>query len=153
MEKGPRISELVKAMVTLREDNAFDNCVGALINLKETLTIEKYQSLFELLFEVRSIGILRSSTKEFRLCMFIGGLKEELRIIVAMLKPTSLGVTFELDRLQEEEILKKTLSHMHKEMIEVESQEIDEVYEGQPMELQLQGTFLVGMPSSNSDSA
>ncbi len=85
--------------------------------------------------------------------MFIGGLNKEVRITVAMLKPTSLGVTFELDRLQEEEILKKTLSHMHKEMIEVESQEIDEVYEGQPMELQLQGTFLVGMPSSNSDSA
>jgi len=40
---------------------------------------------------------------------------------------------------------------MHKEMIEVESQEIDEVHEEQPT--QVQGTILVGMSSSNSYSS
>jgi hypothetical protein len=31
-------------MVTLKEDNAFDNPVSALINLKQTSTVDKYQS-------------------------------------------------------------------------------------------------------------
>jgi hypothetical protein len=151
MAKGTCYSELVEAMVMLKEDNAFDNLVSALINLKQISTIDKYQSQFELLFEVLFIGIFRSSTDEFWLCMFIGGLNKEVRITVAMLKPTSLGTAFGLARLQEEKIIKETLSPMHKEMLEVESQEIDEVQEEQPT--QVQWTILAGMSFSNSNSS
>lgn len=69
--------------------------------------------------------------------------KEEVRILVVMLKPTSLGAPFGLAKLQEKEILKETLSHMHKEMIEVEGQEIDEVHKEKPTQVQPQGTILV----------
>jgi hypothetical protein len=42
MANGTRISELVEAMVTLREDSAFDNPYRAIINLKQTSTAKKY---------------------------------------------------------------------------------------------------------------
>jgi hypothetical protein len=88
-------------MITLREKSAFDDPIRALINLKQTSIVEKYRSQFEILFKVLSIGIFRSSTEEFWLRMFIGNLKEEVRITVAMLKPTSIGAAFGLARLQE----------------------------------------------------
>jgi ribosomal protein L17 len=67
MTKGTRISKLVEAMVTLREDNAFDNPFSALINLKQTSTVEKYRSQFEVLFEVLSIDILNILQMNFGL--------------------------------------------------------------------------------------
>jgi hypothetical protein len=59
--------------------------------------LDEYQSQFEVLsnriFEL---------TKEFKGSMFISGLKEEVRIIVTMLKQPSLPTTFGLARLQDE---------------------------------------------------
>jgi len=105
MTKGTRISELVEAMVTLREDNAFDNLVSAIINLKQTTTVEKYRSQFEVLFEVLSIGILKYSTNEFWVKTFINGLDVEIRLLLTMLKPTSLQAAFGFTLLHEEEVL------------------------------------------------
>lgn len=93
MAEGTRLSELVDAMVTLREDNAFDDPLGALMNLRQT-SIVKYRSQFEVLFEVISIGILKHSTSEFWVNKFISRLNEEIRKILTILKPISLQVAF-----------------------------------------------------------
>ncbi|GLT53256.1 hypothetical protein SLA2020_265410 [Shorea laevis] len=103
-------------MATLREDGAFDNTIGALINLKQTSTVEKYRSQFEVLYEVLSIGILICSTEKFWVSTFLNGLKEEIRIRITMLKPTLLQEAFGFVRLQEEEILREYLGHMQKEL-------------------------------------
>jgi hypothetical protein len=71
MAKGTWISELVEAMVILREDNAFNNPSRALTNLKQTSTIEKYRLQFEVLFEVLSIGILKNLTDELWVNTFL----------------------------------------------------------------------------------
>jgi hypothetical protein len=92
MAEGTRLSELVDAMVTLREDNAFDDPLGALMNLRQTSIVKKYRSQFEVLFEVISIGILKHSTSEFWVNKFISRLNEEIRKILTILKPISLQV-------------------------------------------------------------
>jgi hypothetical protein len=107
MAKGTQISKLVEAMVTLREDNAFDNSVSALINLKQTSTVDKYRSQFEVLFEVLSIGILKYSTNEFWVNTFISELNVEIRLLLTKLKPTSLQAAFGFfTLLHEEEVLR-----------------------------------------------
>jgi len=107
MAKGTPISELVEAMVILREDNAFDNPSRALTNLKQTSTVEKYRLQFEVLFEVLSIWILKNSTNEFWVNTFIGGLEEEIRVLLTMLKPTSLQAAFGFTLLHKEEVLRR----------------------------------------------
>jgi uncharacterized protein YxjI len=87
MAKGTRLSELVDAMLTLKEDNAFDDPLGALMNLRQTSTVKKYRSQFEVLFEILSIGILKHSTSEFWVNKFISGLNEEIRKSLTILKP------------------------------------------------------------------
>jgi hypothetical protein len=104
MSKGTRIFKLVEAIVKLREDNAFDNPIRALINLKQTSTVEKYQSQFEVL----SIRILTRLNKEFWESRFVSGIKENIKITVTMLKPTSLKAAFGLAKFQEEEFLRRT---------------------------------------------
>jgi uncharacterized protein YxjI len=84
MAKGTRLSELVDAMLTLKEDNAFDDPLGALMNLRQTSIVKKYRSQFEVLFEV---GILKHSTSEFWVNKFISGLNEEIRKSLTILKP------------------------------------------------------------------
>jgi hypothetical protein len=41
---------------------------------------------------------------EFKVSTFLSGLKEEIRIIVTILKPKDLTMAFGLARLQEEEV-------------------------------------------------
>jgi hypothetical protein len=51
--------------------------------------VDEYQSQFEILYN----KITRLS-EDFRVSKFLSGHKEEVRIIVTMLKPTSLLATF-----------------------------------------------------------
>jgi hypothetical protein len=90
-------------MVTLREDNAFDNLVSAIINLKQTSTVEKYRSQFEVL----SIGILKYSTNEFWVNTFVSGLNVEIKLLLTTLKLTSLQAAFGFTLLHEEEALRR----------------------------------------------
>jgi hypothetical protein len=90
-------------MVMLREDNAFDNLVSALINLKQTSTVEKYRSQFEVL----SIGILKYSTNEFWVNTFISGLNVEIKLLLTTLKLTSLQAAFGFTLLHKEEALRR----------------------------------------------
>lgn len=108
MTKGTQIFELVEAIVMLREDSAFDNSIRALINLKQTSTVEKYRSQFEVLSELLSIRILTRLTKEFWVSRFVSGIKENIKITVTMLNATSLKAAVSLAKFQEEEFLRRT---------------------------------------------
>jgi hypothetical protein len=43
-------------------------------------------------------------SEEFKVSTFLSGLKEEVRIIVTVLKPNALTIAFRPARLQEEEV-------------------------------------------------
>jgi len=64
--------------------------------------MDGYQSQYEVLSN-RIPGL----TEEFRVSNFISGLKEEVRIMVTMLKLIALPTVFELARLQEQEVFRR----------------------------------------------
>lgn len=89
--------------------------------------MEEYLSQFEVLSNTTLLGL----TEEFSVSRFLSGLNEEIRKTITMLKSTSLQAAFGLVQLQEEDILRENLGHVHKEPIEMEGQEIVEVLEDQ----------------------
>jgi hypothetical protein len=87
MVKGTQVSQLNEAMGII-----------TLFRLRQTSTLEEYRSQFEPL----SNTILKSFAEEFWVNMSVIGLKEEIRTLVKMLKPTPLLAAFGLAKLQEE---------------------------------------------------
>lgn len=83
--------EFVATLKVRFTPSAFDDLVGSFIKLKQTLTVEEYQSQSKIQSN-RIIGL----SEEFRVNKFLSGLKEELRIMVTMLRPTTLLATFGL---------------------------------------------------------
>ena len=81
---------------------AFEDPVGAFTKLKQTGSVEEYQSTFEILSNK-----VHGVSEDFRISTFLSGLKDELKIIVTMFKPTTLAAAFGLARLQEEEVNRK----------------------------------------------
>lgn len=82
--------------------SAYDDPVEAFTKLQQTSTMDGYQSQYEVLSN-RIPGL----TEEFRVSNFISGLKEEVRIMVTMLKLIALPTVFELARLQEQEVFRR----------------------------------------------
>jgi len=104
MESGSIRSweEFVVALKIRFAPSAYDDPAGAFTKLQQTSTVDEYQSQFEVL----SNRIPRLP-EEFRVSSFVSGLKEELRIMVSMFKPTTLPDAFGLARLQEQEVYRR----------------------------------------------
>jgi len=63
----------------------YNDPVGAFTKLQQTSTVDEYQSQFKVLSN-RILGL----TEYFRMSSFVSGLKDEVQIMVTMLKPTTL---------------------------------------------------------------
>jgi hypothetical protein len=85
--------EFVIALKVRFAPSAFDDPVGAFTKFKQTSTVEEYQTQFEILS-----NRIQGMSEEFKFSTFLIGLKEEVRIIVTMLKPNALTTTFGLAR-------------------------------------------------------
>lgn len=87
MDSGPVRSweDFVVALKVRFSPSAFDDPVGDFTKLKQSSSVEEYQSHFEIL-SIRITGL----REEFRVNTFLSGLKDELRIVVTMLTPTTL---------------------------------------------------------------
>jgi hypothetical protein len=85
----------------------FDDPVGAFTKLKQTSTMEEYQTQFEILSNK-----VQGMSEEFKVSTFLSGLKEEVRITVTMLKPNAL-TTFGLVRSQEKEVNRRNKGHKY----------------------------------------
>lgn len=94
--------DFLEALHTRFEPSAYEDPMGAFIKLRQTDSVEDYQTAFEILSNKIS-GV----SEKFRISTFLSGLKDELRIIVTMFKPNILATAFGLARLQEEEVTKK----------------------------------------------
>jgi len=74
--------------------SACDDPIGAFTKLIQTATMEEYQSEFEALS-----NRISDLNEEFRVHTFLSGLKEEIRIMITILKPNCLSVPFGLAQL------------------------------------------------------
>jgi hypothetical protein len=91
--------DFVSALKTRFAPSAFDDPIGIFTKLKQTSTVEDFQTQFEILS-----NRIQGLSEEFKVSTFLSGLREEIRITVTMLKPRDLTTTFGLARLQEEEV-------------------------------------------------
>ncbi|KAG2679678.1 hypothetical protein I3760_11G062100 [Carya illinoinensis] len=82
--------------------STYEDPVGAFTKLRQTTTVEEYQTEFEVLSN-RISGL----TEDFRISTFISGLRDDLKIMVTMLKPNTISVAFGLAKLQEEEVTRR----------------------------------------------
>jgi len=97
--------EFIVALKTRFAPSAYDDPVGAFTKLLQSSTVEDYQYQFEVLSNK-----IPGLTEGFKVSSFISGLKEEVRIVVTMLKPSNLPAAFGLARLQEEEVWRRNRS-------------------------------------------
>jgi hypothetical protein len=107
MESAPVANweEFVVALKTRFAPSTYDDPVGAFTKLLQSSTVEDYQYQFEILSNK-----IPGMTEAFKVSSFISGLKEEVRIMVTMLKPPNLPAAFGLARLQEEEVWRRNRS-------------------------------------------
>ncbi|XP_042946134.1 uncharacterized protein LOC122279514 [Carya illinoinensis] len=82
--------------------SAYEDPVGQFTKLKQSGTVEEYQTQFEELSNK-----IKGLTEEFRISTFLSGLREDLRIMVTMFKPNTLHAAFGLAKLQEEEVIRR----------------------------------------------
>jgi hypothetical protein len=92
-----RWEDFVSALKAQFAPLIFDDPVGTFTKLKQTSTVEDFQTQFEIM----SNGI-QGLSDEFKVSTFLSSLREEIRIIVTMLKPKDLTMAFRLAKLQEE---------------------------------------------------
>lgn len=87
--------------------NVFMDPVGNLINLSQTTSVEEYKGQFK-----EHANRVRGLSESFKLSFFLNGLKEELKLTVKMMYPTSVSSAYALAKLQEEniQITKRALS-------------------------------------------
>jgi hypothetical protein len=91
LEASGTWAEFIDALKVWFAFSAYDDLIGAFTKLKQTTTMEEYQSQFEVLSN-RIAGL----SEEFWVRNFLSGLKKEIRITVVMLKPTTLTSAFGL---------------------------------------------------------
>jgi hypothetical protein len=99
-------AEFIDALKVRFTLSAYDDPIGAFTKLKQTNTVKEYQSQFEVLS-----NCIAGLSEEFRVRNFLSGLKEEIRITVVMLMPTTLTLAFGLARLQEEEVTRRSRNY------------------------------------------
>lgn len=89
----------------------FDNLIVDFIKLRQTSTMEEYQNDFEIL----SNCIPRLSD-DFRFSTFLSRLRDDIRIMLTMFRPTTLPIAFGLAQLYEEKVwrmFKKSKNNQH----------------------------------------
>lgn len=101
--------DFVSALEVRFGPSAYEDPVGKFTKRKHDDSVEAYQSQFEMLSNKIS-----SISREFRISTFFSGLRDDLRIIVTMFKPSTLSAAFGLARLQEEEVLRHVKSNTNK---------------------------------------
>ncbi|KAA8532322.1 hypothetical protein F0562_032355 [Nyssa sinensis] len=101
--------ELVGALKIRFGPIAYEDPIGVFTKLRQANFVEEYQSQFEILSNK-----IKGITEEFRVSTFISGLRDDLKIPVAMFKPTTLSATFGLARLQEEEVERRSQGYQPK---------------------------------------
>ena len=74
--------EFLVALRVRFNPSAYEDPVGAFTKLKQTRSVEKYQTAFEVLSN-KITGV----SEDFCISTFLSGSQDELRIIVTMLKP------------------------------------------------------------------
>lgn len=86
--------DFVSALKTRFGPSEYKDPVWAFTKLKQVGTVEEYYSQFEALS-----NRIKGLTEEFKISTFISGLRDDLRIMVTMVKPLSLSATFRLAKL------------------------------------------------------
>jgi hypothetical protein len=94
----PTWDAFVQALL-VRFGPAYDDPMEALMRLRQSASVAEYTTQFEALS-----NRLRGVSDKNRLSCFLSGLKDEIRLPVRMLNPTSLVAAFGLAKLQEEYI-------------------------------------------------
>jgi hypothetical protein len=89
-----------KACLVRFGPTAYDDPMESLTRLRQTHSVAAYKAQFEALS-----NRLRGLTKPYKLSYFLSGLKDDIRLPVRMLAPTSLGQAFGLAKIQEEYVL------------------------------------------------
>ena len=89
----------VRALQTRFGGSPYDDPMEALIQLKQTSTVEEYKSQFEALSNQ-----LRGLAESYKLSCFLSGLREDIRFMVRMLNPSNLHMAFGLAKMQEENV-------------------------------------------------
>ena len=84
----------VKALQTCFGVTAYDDPMEVLTRLKQTSTVVAYKGNFEILSN-RIVGLFESH----KLSYFLGGLRDEIRLLVRMLVPKSLNEAFGLAKI------------------------------------------------------
>ncbi|XP_042950388.1 uncharacterized protein LOC122282508 [Carya illinoinensis] len=104
MDSGPigGWDEFISALKVRFGPSTYEDPVGAFTKLRQTTTVEEYQTEFEMLSN-RISGL----TEDFRISTFISGLRDDLKIMVTMLKPNTISAAFGLAKLQEEEVTRR----------------------------------------------
>lgn len=94
--------EFVQAIQVRFASTPFDDLVADFTKLRQVFTVEEYQTEFEVL----SNRIPRLP-EYVRISTFVSGLRDDIRIMVTMFRPTNLPTAFVLARLYEEEVWRK----------------------------------------------
>ncbi|KAF8409204.1 hypothetical protein HHK36_005278 [Tetracentron sinense] len=92
--------DFAKALMVRFGPSQYEDPTALLSKLRQANTVEHYQSQFEELAN-RTDGLNES----FMVSCFVGGLKEEIRLSVQMLKPLTLTDAIGLARMQEEKVM------------------------------------------------
>ncbi|KAF5475861.1 hypothetical protein F2P56_007623 [Juglans regia] len=94
--------DLIAALRVRFGPSTYEDPIGAFTKLRQTATVEEYQTEFETLSNK-----IKGLTEAFRISTFISGLRDDLKIMVTMLKPDTISVAFGLAKLQEEEVTRR----------------------------------------------
>jgi hypothetical protein len=79
---------------------SYDDSMETLSKLKQVGSLEDYKNQFDTLaLKVQGLPVVH------KLSCFLGGLRDEIRILVQMLNPRSLVDAYSLTRMQEECVL------------------------------------------------
>ncbi|XP_042952144.1 uncharacterized protein K02A2.6-like [Carya illinoinensis] len=91
---------LTRSMLLRFGPTSYDSPMEALTRLEQSNSIAAYTTQFEAL-----ANRLRGLSDEHKLCCFISGLKDEIRLPIKMFNPVNMNAAYGLARLQEEYLL------------------------------------------------
>ncbi|XP_057986530.1 uncharacterized protein LOC110636696 [Hevea brasiliensis] len=93
--------EFEKGICSRFGDEGLEDLVEGFIKLRQEGSLEEYQDEFEEL-RIRIERLMPELGESYFLFAFMGGLKDEIRMVVRMMKPVSLSQAIEVARLQEQ---------------------------------------------------
>ncbi|XP_018843425.2 uncharacterized protein LOC109007962 [Juglans regia] len=89
--------EFIQAVQVRFGSSAYDDPIEALTRLKQVHSVTAYKTEFELLS-----NCIKGISKRNKLSCFLSGLKDEIRLPIRMLNPSSLNDAFGLAKIQEQ---------------------------------------------------